>query len=467
MNSPRQQAYHQLIHDLLTCESRQEQAIVSAHPDLIDAELARLMEIEAANLEQRGEGEAASRLRNLAGQLFTPPNPSVSGEEQEIGVLFLMELLRATAESDANPEVVYPILVQNLDKVNDNLAQILREWATDTLAEADGQWARNKAVDIVNFSNLMQRFPLGSIASNREIAIAGYEVALRVLTREAFPQGWAMTQNNLGAAYRNRITGDRAENLETAIAAYQAALQVYTREAFPQDWAMTQNNLGNAYSDRITGDRAENLERAIAAYQAALQVYTREAFPQDWATTQNNLGAAYSDRITGDRAENLETAIAAYQAALQVYTREAFPKTGQRRKIIWGLLTATESPEIGRRIWKRRLRLIRRLCKFTPERHFPKTGQRRKIIWGLLTATESPEIGRRIWKGRLRLIRRLCKFTPERHFPKTGQRRKIIWGLLTGTESPEIGRRIWKGRLRLIRRLCKFAPERHFPKTGQ
>jgi tetratricopeptide (TPR) repeat protein len=85
---------------------------------------------------------------------------------------------------------------------------------------------------------------------------------------------------------------------------------------------MTQNNLGNAYRDRITGDRAENLETAIAAYQAALQVCTREAFPQNWATAQINLGNAYRNRITGDRAENLETAIAAYQAALQVCTRD-------------------------------------------------------------------------------------------------------------------------------------------------
>jgi hypothetical protein len=53
MNSPRQQAYHRLIHALLTCESGQEETIVSDHPDLIDAELGRLMEIEAANLTQR------------------------------------------------------------------------------------------------------------------------------------------------------------------------------------------------------------------------------------------------------------------------------------------------------------------------------------------------------------------------------------------------------------------------------
>ena len=44
-----------------------------------------------------------------------------------------------------------------------------------------------------------------------------------------------MTQNNLGNAYCDRIRGERAENLEQAIAAYQQALEVYTRQAFPAD----------------------------------------------------------------------------------------------------------------------------------------------------------------------------------------------------------------------------------------
>ncbi|MCG6138907.1 MAG: tetratricopeptide repeat protein, partial [Nostoc sp. LLA-1] len=166
----------------------------------------------------------------------------------------------------------------------------------------------------------------GKRAENIEQAIAAYTKALEVYTKSAFPQDWAMTQNNLGAAYRNRITGERAENIEQAIAAYTKALEVYTKSAFPQDWAMTQNNLGNAYSDRITGERAENIEQAIAAYTKALEVRTKSAFPQDWAMTQNNLGNAYSDRITGKRAENIEQAIAAYTKALEVYTKSAFPQ---------------------------------------------------------------------------------------------------------------------------------------------
>jgi hypothetical protein len=57
--------------------------------------------------------------------------------------------------------------------------------------------------------------------------------------------------NNLGLAYGNRIRGERADNLELAIAALNQSLEVYTREAFPEDWARTQNNLGNAYRNRI------------------------------------------------------------------------------------------------------------------------------------------------------------------------------------------------------------------------
>jgi tetratricopeptide (TPR) repeat protein len=124
-----------------------------------------------------------------------------------------------------------------------------------------------------------------------------------------------MTQNNLGIAYSDRIRGERADNLEQAIAAYERALEVYTRDAFSEQWATTQNNLANAYSDRIRGERADNLEASIAAYEQALEVYTRKAFPENWAMTQNNLALAYSDR---DDEGYLDRAISLMQEALTV-----------------------------------------------------------------------------------------------------------------------------------------------------
>ncbi|MDE5084150.1 MAG: tetratricopeptide repeat protein, partial [Trichodesmium sp. St18_bin1] len=165
----------------------------------------------------------------------------------------------------------------------------------------------------------------GEKAENIEAAIAACQQALLVRAQTDFPIDWAMTQNNLGAAYRDRIRGDKAENIEAAIAAYEQALLVRTQTDFPIYWAMTQNNLGIAYNNRIRGNKAENIESTIAAYEQALLVRTQTDFPMDWAATHMNLGNAYIERITGDRAENLELAIAACQQALLVHSQTDFP----------------------------------------------------------------------------------------------------------------------------------------------
>ena len=97
---------------------------------------------------------------------------------------------------------------------------------------------------IENLSIHINQFPLGSRANNIEIAITGYQIVLN--NREPGSEKFAQTQNNLAAAYSDRIHGSRAENLERAIEFYQAALTVYTLEDFPEKWAGTQNNLAAA-----------------------------------------------------------------------------------------------------------------------------------------------------------------------------------------------------------------------------
>jgi tetratricopeptide (TPR) repeat protein len=218
------------------------------------------------------------------------------------------------------------ILQNNLELIDDNFAQYLREWATQTLAEMESDEAYKIANILYGFNIIFSSLQQGSRASNIEIAIACLDIGLTIFTREADLEKWGMFQNSLGIKYSDRIREDKAENIERAIACYKLALEVRTRADFPQDWAMTQNNLATAYSDRIREDRAQNIERAIECYNLALEVRTREALPQDWAMTQNNLAAAYSDRIREDKAENIESAIACYKLALEVRTREAFPQ---------------------------------------------------------------------------------------------------------------------------------------------
>ena len=199
------------------------------------------------------------------------------------------------------------------------------EWAQKFLVAAreikNRQWEAHSLFQLGNTYCVRIK---GETAENLELAIAAYENALEVYTKEVFPNDWADTQNHLGNAYRERIKGETAENLELAIAAYENALEVYTKEVFPNDWADTQNNLGTAYSKRIKGDTAENLKLAIAAYKNALEVRSKETFPNDWAMIQNNLGTAYFDRIKGNTAENLELAITAYKNALEVRSKETF-----------------------------------------------------------------------------------------------------------------------------------------------
>jgi CHAT domain-containing protein len=238
---------------------------------------------------------------------------------------FLMEVLQKVQENP-NPQLIYPFWAQNLDKLDDNFRQILDSWARDKLTQVTTEQADSIAADIVNFSNLIAQFPLGNIAANKEIAIAGYKIALNVFTFDAFPKKWAMTQNNLANAYIDRIRGDIAGNLEVAITCYREALKVRTFELFPYEWAMTQNNLSEAYRNRIGGDKADNLEQAIVACHEALKIRTFDTFPYEWAMTQNNLANAYLERIKGDKADNLEKAITAYTETLKVYTFEAFPQ---------------------------------------------------------------------------------------------------------------------------------------------
>ncbi len=167
---------------------------------------------------------------------------------------FLMSVFQTITDSNSNPEVVYPLLENNQNKLDETLAELLSARATSFFTSNLSPQAVEIAGVIFEFSRLITNFPFGNRKNNLEIAIKGYETITSIFTLEAFPVRWAATQNNLGNAYRNRIRGEKAENIEKALAAFNHAKEVYTKEAFPVDWAMTQNNLGNAYCDRIRGE---------------------------------------------------------------------------------------------------------------------------------------------------------------------------------------------------------------------
>jgi CHAT domain-containing protein len=344
MNEERQKAYLYLINALLHSQNQEEETeILNAHSELIDPGLVQTMESWAAVQAKSGYQEASDFLINLAAKLAealrlfgnvreTTADFSFSSlmAIREEYLNFIEELFQATLRSKGDRQTVFSLLEANLDKLDDNFAILLSDQVMvtlSTLKEVNPKQAQIIATGIFALSLRMYQFNQGSRASNLEIALAGYEAALTIFTREAFPIQWANTQRDLGNVYSYRIRGDRTQNVELAGAAYKQALLVFTRERFPQDWAKTQTNLGIYYWERIEDDREENLEKAIAAYEVALQeVLTHEEFPEEWAQAQTNLGNAYWNRIRGNKEDNLKLAIAACRSALQVFTIEDFPE---------------------------------------------------------------------------------------------------------------------------------------------
>src|SRR4028119_32679 len=100
-----------------------------------------------------------------------------------------LALIQSLLNSPRDEQIV--ILQNNLELIDDNFTSVLREWATQTLAGMEFRQATNITINIVNFSNLIQEFPLGSKSSNMEIAITGYEVALEIFNRDTYAEYWA------------------------------------------------------------------------------------------------------------------------------------------------------------------------------------------------------------------------------------------------------------------------------------
>ncbi|MFN6198144.1 MAG: hypothetical protein ACLBM7_05465, partial [Dolichospermum sp.] len=212
MNEQRLQTYYQLVQQLLSCPHGQEAAILQANRELLDVDFLQVVVEVAGTFTQQGEENTANRLLGLASQLSEELDIALNGNTPEpetplnqanfdTYLQFLLEVLQATAESKVNPQVVYPLLAANTDKLNLTFVKLLQLRATNTLEEAEPDVKKSFAEVIGNFSNLIQQFPLGNKPDNVEIAITGYEIVATVFTRETSPEQWGNLQNNLGNAY--------------------------------------------------------------------------------------------------------------------------------------------------------------------------------------------------------------------------------------------------------------------------
>ncbi len=176
--------------------------------------------------------------------------------------------------------------------------------------------------------SLYAQRPTGELKKNLQFAIYNYQQALIYADLHKNPQSYAVTQLNLGSAWRQLSEIENATgNLHQAIEAYEEALIYFTSQIAPQTYAKIQYGLGNVYRHLSAfEDRADNLHRAITACKHALDYLTPDVNPLDYAATQNNLGATYADLANvEERLDNLLRSVEAYEKALRYYTSEAAP----------------------------------------------------------------------------------------------------------------------------------------------
>ncbi len=195
------------------------------------------------------------------------------------------------------------------------------------------EWAREQ----FNQGNAWCELPEDRFPEKWERAVALYEQALRIRTRERHPGRHAATLQNLGTAYRELRSGNRARNIRKAIHCYHEALRVRTTTAAPLKNAGLHNNLGNAYLTLAMADNENVLRhgrRALRHFDRALRFYSRNEHPCDYAITQFNRGQAYLLLALNDSQLDLKRAtfsLGEAEACFVLCGRHAYSEMARKR----------------------------------------------------------------------------------------------------------------------------------------
>jgi tetratricopeptide (TPR) repeat protein len=117
-------------------------------------------------------------------------------------------------------------------------------------------------------------------------AVKAYQDALRYgVTIESNPETFALLQNNLALAYLAMPMVEAGDQLRMGIAvqSLREALKVYTKDQYPEQWASAQLNLANALQYIPTSHPEENLIQAVEIYDEILTVRQKAFDPVGYA----------------------------------------------------------------------------------------------------------------------------------------------------------------------------------------
>ncbi len=182
--------------------------------------------------------------------------------------------------------------------------------------------------------NALHQHAEGDRKSQLMQAIACYDAALTVYTREHAPANWVAVQQYRRSALCDLAElqegGERLETLKAIATCCDDILTICTREATPTNWAVAQYHKAEALyeiAETLHGEECfKTLQESISCYDAALNVYAHQNTPLEWAATQNSKGMSLyklAQLCEGKkRSAFLQEALACYKHALKIYDRE-------------------------------------------------------------------------------------------------------------------------------------------------
>jgi len=256
MNSEREQAYLNLINQLLTCPSGEEAEVLETQPELRDDGLVAAMLEEAENLRRFGQLNNANRLMNCAGILLgMNDNTSVA----------------VTRKAEA-----YRLLEQgNQQAIISQFREALQSWEQALTIYREIGDRKGEAASLGNLGNAYNS--LGQFHR----AIAFHEQSLEIEREIGSRQGEANSLGNLGNAYYSLGQYHRA------IAFHEQSLEIEREIGSRQGEANSLDSLGNAYYS------LGQYHRAIEFHQQSLDISREIEYRVGESNSLNNLGNTF------------------------------------------------------------------------------------------------------------------------------------------------------------------------------
>ncbi|WP_026786825.1 CHAT domain-containing protein [Planktothrix rubescens] len=285
MKSEPQPAYLNLINQLLTCASGEEQEILNTHPELLDDGLVAAMLEKADNLREQGQLNNANRLKNFAGILGKVDGDFLAG-------------IALKPEADRVSE--QGIQQRELSQFREALQS--GEQALTIYREIG--YRQGEAISLKNVGNAYL------FLGQYDRAIEFYQQSLKISREIGYRQGEADSLGNLGLPYYS------LGQYQKAIDFYEQSLEMAREIGDRQGEAISLGSLGNAYHS------LGQYQKAIDFHQQYLEISREIGDRQGEANSLNDLGIAYY------ALEQYQKAIAFYQQSLEM-AREIGDRQGE------------------------------------------------------------------------------------------------------------------------------------------